>query len=627
MIYPTTQEEMQAFIEAAMPAFLEYLRTHQTSIEQVELAQSSVGITSFPAIQNLGGVKKTVRVPLSLINGDSQAAAQQAAEAAARAEQEVEEMRDILDDIISLAIDGFAYAGLASPTTDPITGKVFYIATVPGTYTHFGNISVGFGLSILKYDDDSWVCDVVDSSTIKTKNDEFTTGAVIKILSESGTEFFPKTSESAVVDSSGLVLALKLDMFKSLINSNRASIMLNNNRTSNVTKSVDTGFYVTDSNGNVVLKYDSDGLDALSISDHFLNFVSQELDIDAAITLVGKMRSDVLKISSKTSEIGKSLDTGLFVTDAYGKVVTKYDGSGFDVYKLSSHFLSLIPNAKSSIKILAIGNSYTVDAYTFLPYICRALDVELTLYFTFLGGSGLDTNWNNLVNGTTLITYKYENGAWLSSNQKKKIIDLIPLYDWDYVVLQQVSTSCTDPTSIQPYLANFVNYINGVNPNIMIGWLNTPAYASANGYNDQQRRQMYDDMWAIIKSKVMGSGVLAVAAEGTAIENARTSATLKVLGARGMLNRDGLHLDFGIGRYVASLGVYMSLIYPYTNKSVLGCSFWPIWGTTVNVSWDTNSPARENQFTDVTQEQALIAQKCATAAYMRKDEVCDLSDF
>lgn len=67
MIYPTTEEEKRAFYQAALPGFLEYLRTHMSAIEQVELADTREGIVSFPATQVLGGVQKTVRVPLSLL--------------------------------------------------------------------------------------------------------------------------------------------------------------------------------------------------------------------------------------------------------------------------------------------------------------------------------------------------------------------------------------------------------------------------------------------------------------------------------------------------------------------------------------------------------------------------------
>lgn len=67
---PTRQEELQAFYQQVLPGFLEYLRSHQSAIEQVELATSKDGIVSFPATQILGGVLKTVRVPLPLITAD-----------------------------------------------------------------------------------------------------------------------------------------------------------------------------------------------------------------------------------------------------------------------------------------------------------------------------------------------------------------------------------------------------------------------------------------------------------------------------------------------------------------------------------------------------------------------------
>ena len=68
---PTKQEELQAFYQKALPGFIEYVRTHQSAIEEVELALTKDGIVSFPATQVLGGVQKTVRVPLSLITANA----------------------------------------------------------------------------------------------------------------------------------------------------------------------------------------------------------------------------------------------------------------------------------------------------------------------------------------------------------------------------------------------------------------------------------------------------------------------------------------------------------------------------------------------------------------------------
>ena len=70
MIYPTTEEEKRAFYAMALPGFLEYLRSHMSAIEQVELASTREGIVSFPATQILGGVQKTVRVPVGIRDPD-----------------------------------------------------------------------------------------------------------------------------------------------------------------------------------------------------------------------------------------------------------------------------------------------------------------------------------------------------------------------------------------------------------------------------------------------------------------------------------------------------------------------------------------------------------------------------
>lgn len=52
--------------------------------------------------------------------------------------------------------NGYVYAGIATPSTTPVSGKVFYIALQAGAYTNFGNTAVKQGISILKYNGSSW---------------------------------------------------------------------------------------------------------------------------------------------------------------------------------------------------------------------------------------------------------------------------------------------------------------------------------------------------------------------------------------------------------------------------------------------------------------------------------------
>lgn len=54
--------------------------------------------------------------------------------------------------------EGYIYAGIATPSTNPSTptGKVFYIALQAGTYTNFSSLAVTQGITILKYNGSAW---------------------------------------------------------------------------------------------------------------------------------------------------------------------------------------------------------------------------------------------------------------------------------------------------------------------------------------------------------------------------------------------------------------------------------------------------------------------------------------
>lgn len=66
----SNQEELEAFYAMAMPGFYKYLKVHSIGTGNIELAVSLDGINSLPATYDLGGVQKTVRVPLTLLTRD-----------------------------------------------------------------------------------------------------------------------------------------------------------------------------------------------------------------------------------------------------------------------------------------------------------------------------------------------------------------------------------------------------------------------------------------------------------------------------------------------------------------------------------------------------------------------------
>ena len=83
---------------------------------------------------------------------------QQAISSEAQTRQSADTQLDNLITGIKNNIDnGYVYAGVAVPSTNPVSGKVFYVAIQAGTYTNFGDTVVIEGITILKYNGTSWV--------------------------------------------------------------------------------------------------------------------------------------------------------------------------------------------------------------------------------------------------------------------------------------------------------------------------------------------------------------------------------------------------------------------------------------------------------------------------------------
>ena len=94
----------------------------------------------------------------STITAENTAADQIGAEAEARAAADTA-LQGLIDGITDNIENGYIYAGIATPSSTPATGKVFYIALTAGTYTNFGNTEVSQGINILKYNGSAWSLD------------------------------------------------------------------------------------------------------------------------------------------------------------------------------------------------------------------------------------------------------------------------------------------------------------------------------------------------------------------------------------------------------------------------------------------------------------------------------------
>ena len=210
-----------------------------------------------------------------------------------------------------------------------------------------------------------------------------------------------------------------------------------------------------------------------------------------------------------------------------------------------------------TLKVLFVGNSFSVDTAQHLPEVALSMGVkELHIGVLYIGGCSTRRHYTNITENIKGYDY-YEsyahNGEWsctsgVSSN------DAIVSDDWDVIALQHGTIDGSRNTDIAYYdkFAPLVAEINALAPKAKIyfnmhwvgeGHHTHPEIVSFGG--DTQK--MYDIITDIVKNHISKTEKLfGITYAGTAIQNARTS-KLETL------NRDGYHLSLGVGRYIAAL--------------------------------------------------------------------------
>jgi|GEM_PF-609388 len=256
-------------------------------------------------------------------------------------------------------------------------------------------------------------------------------------------------------------------------------------------------------------------------------------------------------------------DTNIFARpyfvyeDADGNEVVEYGAVKSENYNHAA-------NPKATIKVLAIGNSFSQDAIN--NHLYEVLESagyeEIILGNMYIGGCSLDTHWTNMNNGTAAYTYYYRdastNGWRTTYNQT--LDTAMNEVEWDYITIQQVSGS-SGVISDYGNLDNCLNWIddNKLNPNAKILWHMTWAYDEVNQnssfskYNNDQMT-MYRKILDTVNEKVAGHALVdGIIPSGTSIQNMRTSS--KVTPAT-LCESDGYHLSAKVGDYIAALTWY-----------------------------------------------------------------------
>lgn len=252
-----------------------------------------------------------------------------------------------------------------------------------------------------------------------------------------------------------------------------------------------------------------------------------------------------------------------------------------------------------SIKILAIGNSFSVDAMEYVYQIAKAAGVEnVVLGNLYISGCDLETHLANAIaNEVKYAYYKNTEGSW--SSTKVSFETGLTDEDWDVITMQQASHVSGVDSAFENTLTSFVDIVEEkkTNPDARLMWHMTWAYQknsthSGFAYYDKDQTKMYNLIVEMVKTHVKAEKrISGIIPSGTAIQNARTSFTGDTL------TRDGYHLSYTLGRYIAGL-----------------CYFSAITG--VDISDITYSP-----YVDVTPEVMEMAKDAVKTAIKKPFEV------
>lgn len=212
--------------------------------------------------------------------------------------------------------------------------------------------------------------------------------------------------------------------------------------------------------------------------------------------------------------------------------------------------------SKDSVKVLAIGNSFSDNAMSYLYPIMEAFGAkEIVLGNMYIGGCSVQTHYNNLMNQSKSYTYRKNTTGSFVNTERVDLETALKDEEWDFITFQQASDYSGDINSYVPEQLNALTTWakeNALNKDVQIGWHMTWAYQSDSTHNafpkyNKDQMYMYQSIVACVQQNIAtNENFDFIIPAGSAVQNARTS----YVGDK--LTADGYHLNT-LGEYIIGL--------------------------------------------------------------------------
>lgn len=213
------------------------------------------------------------------------------------------------------------------------------------------------------------------------------------------------------------------------------------------------------------------------------------------------------------------------------------------------------------MKILYIGNSFSVDANTYLFEIAKNAGVDLETLNLYIGGCSLEMHAKHVQDNDYAYTMQY-NGKFLPGSCT--IAQALEYREWDYVSIQQASQFSGMYETYHPYIDKIIDKIKEICPNTKIVFHKTWAYEVGSehpGFSNYGSSQlkMHKAICRVAEKITEEIKPFKVVDCGGVIAKLREYDLFNVERGGVSLCRDGFHLSLDYGRYALALTWFYAL--------------------------------------------------------------------
>ncbi|MFH1499175.1 MAG: DUF4886 domain-containing protein, partial [Verrucomicrobiota bacterium] len=183
---------------------------------------------------------------------------------------------------------------------------------------------------------------------------------------------------------------------------------------------------------------------------------------------------------------------------------------------------------RDTLKLLAIGNSFSRDCTAYLDDLAKAGGKTLVFGHAMIGGSSLEVHATHLAQAEAgdEAGRVYKNVVDPVTRQKSDatLPEMLKSTDWDFVTLQQWSRLSFKPETYQPYADQLIAAIRQYAPDAEILVHQTWAYREDHDFfqknNGFTPQKMYDGLTAAYRAFADGKG-FRILPSGDALQHAR----------------------------------------------------------------------------------------------------------